>query len=161
MKTQIVGQIGAYRELSHKERVQKMIQGLAAARKVRLAKELGSLPALWNDALGHIVDAICRLEQIDKQYDKRYPDDDCERLELDFWGQVLEAIEPLRRISQGLEAVEKHMPKEPARDNEVVAQLVTAIGRHPAAEADPDIVDAINRIEDALQGEAIDASTTK
>ena len=33
---------------------------------------------------------------------------------------------------------------------ELIQQLVVAIGRHPAAEDDPDVIDAINAVENAL-----------
>lgn len=34
---------------------------------------------------------------------------------------------------------------------ELIQQLVVAIGRHPAAEDDPDVIDAINAVEEALR----------
>lgn len=34
---------------------------------------------------------------------------------------------------------------------ELIERLVEAIGRHPAAESDPGVADAINVIEDALK----------
>lgn len=37
---------------------------------------------------------------------------------------------------------------------ELIQRLVVAIGRHPAAEADPEIADAINAVEDALRQKA-------
>lgn len=33
----------------------------------------------------------------------------------------------------------------------VIEQLVQAISRHPAAESDPDVIDAINAVEDTLK----------
>jgi len=43
----------------------------------------------------------------------------------------------------------------------VIEHLVEAISRHPSAESDPDVIDAINAVEDALKQhlEVIDAST--
>ena len=45
-------------------------------------------------------------------------------------------------------------------EKSVIERLVEAISRHSAAESDPDVIDAINAVEDALKQEATDASTT-
>ena len=35
--------------------------------------------------------------------------------------------------------------------NKLIRHLIEAIGRHPAAEADPAVIDAVNAVEDALR----------
>ena len=41
---------------------------------------------------------------------------------------------------------------------ELIQRLIEAIGRHPAAENDPDVIDAMSAVEDALrQKDAADA----
>ena len=72
-----------------------------------------------------------------------------------FWEDIFEAKEDLWRIQKKLKGVEKDMPKEKGLGNiggwsEPMQQLMDAIGRHPAAEADADVADAINAIDDAL-----------
>jgi len=53
---------------------------------------------------------------------------------------------------------EREVNERPLEKFGPIERLVEAIGRHPTAESDPDVIDAINAVEDALKQEATDAT---
>jgi len=55
---------------------------------------------------------------------------------------------------------EREVNERPLEKSGPIEHLVEAISRHPSAESDPDVIDAINAVEDALKQhlEVIDAT---
>jgi len=110
-----VGQIGEYRELAPEERREYLMRLIEVPRNEKLAIQkagVKGIAEMFNEALSCLTDGIDWLERIDKQYIERYADDDCEMPEHLFWWGVNDVIKLLRDILQGLEAVEKCVPKE-------------------------------------------------
>ena len=107
-------------------------------------RDTTSIAGKFAEALGCLEDATYWIHQVSVQF----PEGDDEEWDNPFWGDVEEAEEALEGILADLKAVETHMPKEGAA---MLQGLVEAIGRHPAAEADPEVIDAINAVEDAIR----------
>lgn len=117
-------------------------------------RDTKSIAGKFAEALGAIETSLHWLGQVNEQYDPEKHDDNvparfCNSA-LDFWLQANLAEDALRTILGRLQRVAPLAPKE-VTESDVLGALVTAIGRHPAAEEDPEITDAIADIEDALQ----------
>lgn len=52
---------------------------------------------------------------------------------------------------ENLEVLEATEPRNIGGWSDRMQQLTEAIGRHPAAESDPSVIDAVNAVEDALR----------
>ena len=109
-----IAQIGEYRELTASERHESLMQRLDKKEPIAIAE-------MFDEALSDLTDARDWLERINQQFDKFYPEDgegECVLPELLFWEGVCEAIKPLADILEGLEAIEKLMPKktEPVKE---------------------------------------------
>ena len=104
---------------------------------------------MFEEALGCLEDGIGWLERIDEDYKENPPNDAANDANYLFWDAILEVIKPLNHILAGLIETGKQYARE-ARSSLLVQELDRAVGRHPAAESDPAVIDAINAVEDAL-----------
>jgi len=121
----IMGQIGEYRELNLEERREHLAQQLKDAQVLGEIleglqgeeKEAQSIAEMFAELLGCLADAHAWLHEINERFEKCYPDDmDPKDPAAPFWYAVAEAIEPLDSVYDDLEAIEKDMPREPAKE---------------------------------------------
>ena len=122
-------------------------------------RDTKTIAGKFAEALGCLEDALCWLEQVNKQYD---PGEeyivDCRlaprNRAMDFWLQAELAEDALKVMLGRLQRVEPLIPKEVSPlAGSLLTELVEAIGRHPAVEDDPAVIDAINAIGKELAGE--------